>query len=397
MTEQQIHQEMWSDMLDESKDIEKLSRPNLTYSQHVWIQLKKNRKAMLGLTIIMLMTLVTVIVPFVYPHDHANQQLIMANMPPKLDIYQIDADTFIYMHREYNLYEVTQEGVLSDRIKEVQSNLKDRNRVYEINGKKVVIDYAYAAMGTEENPEGIKFKLLIDDIEAEVFDRVPNKRFVWGTDSLGRDIFARVLHGGRITLLIALVATSVNFVIGVLYGGFSGYIGGRVDNIMMRIVDTISVIPLLLYVILLSVIIGSGLKSIIIALGLVYWVGIARIVRGQVMSLKGQEYVLAAKTLGQGTGFIILRHLIPNAMGPILVALTMLIPSAIFTEAFLGFIGLGVNPPMASLGTLINEAIGGLRSYPYQLFYPSMVISLTMLSYNLIGDGLRDALDPRLR
>lgn len=397
MSEQQIHQEMWSDMLDEIKGKEQLSRPSWTYSQHVWIQLKKNRKAMLGLAFILLMTLVTVFVPFFYPHNHANQQLIMANMPPKLAIYQIDADTFIYMHREYNLYDVTEDGVLSDRIKEVQSNLKDRNRVYEINEKKVVIDYAYAMMGKEQNPEGIKFKILVDGIEAKVFDRVMNKRFVWGTDALGRDILARVLYGGRITLLIALVATSVNFVIGVLYGGVSGYFGGRVDNIMMRIVDTVSVIPLLLYIILLSVIIGSGLKSVILALGLVYWVGIARIVRGQVMSLKEREFVLAAKTLGQSTGFIIFRHLIPNAMGPILVALTMMIPSAIFTEAFLGFIGLGVNPPMASLGTLISESIGGLRSYPYQLFYPSMAISLTMLSYNLIGDGLRDALDPRLR
>ena len=243
----------------------------------------------------------------------------------------------------------------------------------------------------------IKYKLYIDGVEAKVADRVQNQSYLFGTDALGRDMLSRVIYGARISLLIALVATVVNFFIGVLYGGISGYFGGQVDNVMMRIVDIINVIPLLLYVILLSVIIGSGLKSIIIALGSVYWVGMARIVRGQVLSLKEQEYVLSARTLGASSMRIMIRHLIPNAMGPIIVSLTMMIPSAIFTEAFLSFIGLGVNAPLASWGTLANDALGGLRSYPYQLFYPSLAISLTMLAFNFLGDGLRDALDPRLR
>ena len=397
MTEESIPQDMWTDMPIELKDMERISGPSLTYRKHVWIQLMQNKRAMFGLAVILLMVITTLITPFVYPNDPVTQQLIMANMPPRMDIYQVDSETFIFMHREYNLYNISREGVLSDRIKEAQSNLKERNRIYEINGKKVTLDYSYAAMSALENPEGLKFKIFVDDIEVDIFDRVSNKRFVFGTDSLGRDIFARVVYGSRITLLIVFFSTLVNFVIGVLYGGVSGYFGGRLDNFMMRIVDTISVIPLLVYVILLSVIIGSGLKSIVIALGLVYWVGIARIVRGQVISLKGQEYVLAAKAMGQRPGFIILRHLIPNAMGPILVSLTMMIPSAVFTEAFLGFMGLGVNPPMASWGTLVNEALGGIRSYGYQLFYPSMAISMTILAFNMTGDGLRDALDPRHR
>jgi len=182
-----------------------------------------------------------------------------------------------------------------------------------------------------------------------------------------------------------------------LYGGISGYVGGQLDNIMMRGVDIVSTIPMMLYVILLMVVIGPGLKTIMIVMGLVFWLGMARIVRGQALSLKEQEFILAAKTVGASTWRILVRHLIPNAMGPIIVALTMMIPNAIFTEAFLSFVGLGVPAPLASWGTLANDALGGLRSFPYLLFYPSAAICITMLAFNFLGDGLRDALDPRLR
>ncbi len=228
-------------------------------------------------------------------------------------------------------------------------------------------------------------------------NETPSKDHWFGTDGHGRDLFERVLYGGRVSLTVAVVATLVQFIIGVLYGGISGFIGGRVDNIMMRIVDIINTIPLVLYAILMMVVIGSGLKSVIIAIGTIYWVSMARIVRGQVLSLKEQEFVLAAKTLGASTWRILIRHLIPNAMGPIIVTLTMMIPGAIFTESFLSFIGLGVSAPMASWGSLASDSLSGLRSYPYQLFFPSIAICVTMLGFNFFGDGLRDALDPRLR
>lgn len=397
MSEQVIKKELWDAIPKESKDKEVLTRPSMTYWQDAWRRLKKNKLSMLGLTFIIFMVLTAIVGPYVIEHDYSTQELTLANIPPKIDIYKVDDETYFYMHSEYKLFQVSADGELLGRIKETQNNLTERNRVYNINGKEVILDYKFGAMKAEENPEGIKYKLFIDGEEAKVADRVQNQSYLFGTDALGRDMLSRVIYGARISLLIALIATVVNFFIGVLYGGISGYFGGQVDNIMMRIVDIINVIPLLLYVILLSVIIGSGLKSIIIALGSVYWVGMARIVRGQVLSLKEQEYVLSARTLGASSMRIMIRHLIPNAMGPIIVSMTMMIPSAIFTEAFLSFIGLGVNAPLASWGTLANDALGGLRSYPYQLFYPSLAISLTMLAFNFLGDGLRDALDPRLR
>jgi len=228
--------------------------------------------------------------------------------------------------------------------------------------------------------------------------KVSNKTYPFGTDILGRDLMIRVIYGARISLTVALVASLVNLFIGVVYGSAAGYEGGRTDTIMMRFVDILNSIPLVLYVILIMVVVGNrGLWTMIIALGSVYWVVMARLVRGQVLSLKGQEFVLAAQALGVSKRQIIFRHLIPNAMGPIIVSMTMMIPSAVFTEAFIGFIGLGVSAPMASWGTLANDGLQGLLSYPYQLFFPSMAIAITMLSFNFLGDGLRDALDPRLR
>jgi oligopeptide transport system permease protein len=225
----------------------------------------------------------------------------------------------------------------------------------------------------------------------------PDAEHWFGTDSLGRDLFIRVLYGARISLAIGIVASLINLTIGVVYGGIAGFLGGRIDRIMMNIVDILYSIPVLLYVILLMVILKPGLTNIFIALGIAYWLRMARIVRGQILSLKEQEYVLAARTIGAGNWRILFRHLIPNSMGPIIITMTLAIPEAIFTEAFLSFIGLGVAAPMASWGVLASEGVTSLRSYPFQLFFPAMAISITMLAFNFLGDGLRDALDPRMR
>lgn len=229
----------------------------------------------------------------------------------------------------------------------------------------------------------------------------PSAEHWFGTDQLGRDIFVRVFYGARYSLTIAVVAAVINLVIGVLYGGIAGFFGGKVDNILMRIVDVLYSIPLTIYVIILMTILnkpgsgGSGLWTIILALSISYWIGMARIVRGDVLQLKQQEFVLAAKALGASNIRILIRHLIPNCIGSIMVTITLLIPEAVFTEAFLSFIGLGLVPPKASLGTLANEAMQAIYTYPSQLLFPAVMICLIILSFNLFGDGLNSALDPK--
>ena len=230
----------------------------------------------------------------------------------------------------------------------------------------------------------------------------PSASHWFGTDGLGRDLFTRVLYGARISLSIGFVAALVAL-LGVFYGAISGFAGGWVDNVMMRIVDIMYSIPFLLWVIMMMVYLkeilpeNAGLISMYIALALVYWLDMARIVRGQILTLKEQEFVLAAHTIGASRWRILLRHLIPNSMGPVIVTATLAIPEAIFTEAFLSFIGLGVSAPRASWGMLASDALVSLKSFPHLLFFPAAAICITLLAFNFLGDGLRDALDPKMR
>lgn len=225
----------------------------------------------------------------------------------------------------------------------------------------------------------------------------PSLSHWFGTDDLGRDLFTRTWYGARISLTIGIAAATIDLVIGMLWGGTAALAGGRIDNIMMRIADILYALPYLMVVTLLILIFSPGLLSIILALTIIGWITMARIVRGQLMQLKQQEYILAARALGASFPRILLRHLLPNALGPIIVTLTLTIPSAIFVEAFLSFLGLGVQAPIASWGAMANDGLAAMRYYPWRLFFPAFFISITMLAFNLVGDGLRDALDPTKR
>lgn len=225
----------------------------------------------------------------------------------------------------------------------------------------------------------------------------PNSTHWFGTDALGRDLFTRIWVGGRISLTLGIIGAIIDVTIGLIYGGIAGYFGGKIDNLMMRFLEILASIPYLVLVILISLVVGKGIHSLIIAMTVTGWCYMARLVRGQILQIKNQEYILAARALGTSDIKIIVKHLLPNTMGVIIVAVTFDIPSFIFGEAFLSFIGLGVQAPMTSWGVLAAEAQSTMAFYPYQLFFPSLMISLTMLSFQLLGDGLRDALDPKLR
>lgn len=395
-------QDKFTFLADKQQEVE-ISRPSLTYWQDAWRRLKKHKMAMIGMFTILFLVLFGLVGPLLTPYSYSDQSNKYRNLPPKLDVFNVAEDTNFFLSKDYNMFLVDGSGHLVNRLEATSKDVINKIYVFSYeNGnmnEDVTLDFSY---NTVRGKEGYDYDYTITykGVEYQYSNEsFWNKNYPFGTDELGRDILTRVMYGTRISMLIAVIATIVNFFIGVIYGSIAGFEGGTVDNIMMRIVDIINSIPLMLYVILLMVMIpkSDGLLNIIIALSSVYWVSMARLVRGQMLSIKEQEFVLAARVIGVPKKKIIVRHLIPNAIGPIIVSMTMMIPSAIFTEAFLSFIGLGVSAPQASLGTLANSALSGLITYPYQLFFPAMTIAIMMLAFNFIGDGLRDALDPRLR
>ena len=223
----------------------------------------------------------------------------------------------------------------------------------------------------------------------------PSLQHWFGTDALGRDLFTRVLYGGRISLAVGILASLVSVLVGVVYGATAGFLGKRVDSVMMRAVDVLYALPFIFLVIILMVFFGRNIFLLFIALGLTQWLTMARIVRGQVMTLKQKEFVEAARAMGVRTSHIILRHLVPNSIGPVIVYLTLTIPTVILEEAFLSFLGLGVQAPMASWGTLIKDGVDVMEISSYQLLFPAIMLATTLFSLNFLGDGLRDALDPK--
>ncbi len=322
---------------DEEKQQQVTMRESVSFVKDAMRRFRKNHIAMISLFIIVIIALIAFIVPSIYPYTYTKQDVTAQNLAP-----------FQYSAKEQAKIEKGQ----------------------------------------------------------DVFPHI------MGTDALGRDYAIRVIYGTRISLLVGIFSALIVIIIGIIYGSISGYFGGVVDLIMMRIVDIIYSLPDVLIVILLSVAIkdmvassksslvtrlGAGMVSIFIVFGLLYWVSMARQVRGQILSIKEQEYVLASKAIGTSPARIIRKHMIPNCVSVIIIIAAMQIPSAIFTESFLSFLGLGVSVPMPSLGSLASDARTGLRSYPYQLLFPALAIFLIVLAFNLLGNGLRDAFDPKLR
>ncbi len=380
-------QEKWAPLEQSSQDREKIWSKNRTFAGDVWYRFRHKPTAIAGFIIIVLLLLFAFAGPLFSPYSYSDQDLSIVNVPPLMKVYRLPDGSHAFISPALTLVGADSGGSLTGTLRTVRDEADKRMTIFDANGTEVALYYG-----------GAKY-VVADEATGDIYPSsyLWNRDHVLGTDALGRDILTRLMYGTRVSLLVAFVAVLVNLAIGIVYGGISGYLGGTVDAVMMRIVEIISTIPLTLYVILIMQIFGQQLKSIIIALGCVYWVSMAQVVRGQVLSLKQQEFVLAARTIGSSTGTILSRHLIPNAMGPILVTATMLIPSAIFMEAFLGYMGIGLKPPLASLGTMCNDANANLRTSPHELLIPAAVICLIMFAFNFVGDGLRDALDPKLK
>lgn len=234
-----------------------------------------------------------------------------------------------------------------------------------------------------------------EDQNIALRNAAPTAQHFFGTDKMGRDIFVRILYGARISLGVGIVAAIVNLILGTLYGGIAGYVGGKVDMVMMRFVDIIYSVPSMLYIVLIMLWLGAGVSSIILGISITCWIGTARIVRSQVKSLREQEFTMAAFVLGASPKRILVKHLLVNAMGPIIVNITLMVPQAIFTEAWLSFIGVGISAPKASWGTLCDAASELIMVYPMQTIYPLVAICLTIISFNFVGEGLERALDPK--
>ena len=333
----QIDPGLFAAASDEEKAQQQTQRKSVSFLKDAMGRLARNKMAMVCLAVLVIITIIAIVVPYFYPYTY------------------------------------TQQDVTSKHLKPFEFSKKEQARI---------------ANGEELFPH------------------------IMGTDNLGRDYCIRVIYGTRISLMVGFISALIVVCIGIIYGSISGYFGGKVDLIMMRIVDIIYSLPDVLIVILLSVAIkdfisqstndliirlGPGMISIFIVFGLLYWVSMARQVRGQVLSIKEQEYVLAARATGAKAAHIIRKHMIPNCVSVIIITAAMQIPSAIFTESFLSFVGMGVSMPMPSLGSLASDARSGLISYPYLLMFPAGTIFLIVLSFNLLGNGLRDAFDPKLR
>lgn len=338
MTEPKISKELFQPAHIQEAEHEKILRPSLTFMQDSWIRIRKNKAALVSIIVLVLVIIMAFVGPLISGYTYSEQTTSNASLPPKVQGFD---------------------------------NMPFWNGKQNIGGEEV-------------------------DVYKQ--KNVPEGTYYWfGTDTLGRDQFTRVWKGTQISLFIGLVAAFFDLLVGVTYGMISGYTGGRVDNFMQRILEVASAIPNLVVVILMLLVLDPGIMSIIIAIAMTSWITMARVVRGQVLKLKDQEFVLASKTLGGSTPSILFKHLLPNVSGVIIINVMFSIPSAIFFEAFLGFIGLGIPAPMASLGTLISEGYKTLQVLPYMVLYPTLVLCIIMIAFNLIADGLRDAFDPKMR
>ena len=401
-------------------------RKSVSYWADAWRRLRKNTVAMVALCIVVIIALFAFIGPMVVPYTYKQQVRGSESLHPWHYSLEDQKRISDYLEEHNGAGKLTPDEAVEKARAEAAAAGKTLSRVEEAKiraqanvsqgqtAEEVTQADAVKALGIQSKPFGYSMQELQRKAAGE--DVFPH---VFGTDEQGRDIMVRVMVGARVSIIVGVCAALLVLVIGALYGSISGYCGGMVDTVMQRIVELIYSIPEMLIMLLLSAtlkpaleqfqnsgngplqnlvtILGPNIIAMFIAFGLLYWVTMSRIIRGQILQLKQQEYVTAARALGAKGGRIIKRHLLPNCVGQIVTTTFLQIPSAIFLESFLSFVGVGVSAPLTSLGSMCSEALSGLTTYPYRLFIPAAILSLLILCLNLFGDGLRDALDPRLK
>ena len=394
-------------------------RKSISYWSDAWRRLRKNVVAMVALGVIVLLILFAFVGPMLVPYGYEERNLGAENLYPHH--YTLEEQE---QYRQATSTLDPQEAVEQARAEAEARGEKLTSREEALIRAKAKTGGEYAGMSEEEVYAALGIRSHPFGYSNEELQRIANGEevfpHVFGTDKLGRDIMVRTMYGTRVSMTIGLAAAFIVLIIGSLYGSISGYFGGKVDVVMQRIVDVIYSVPEVLVILLISTsmsphitqfisdhqgnalaefmrTIGPNLIAMFIAFGLLYWVSMSRIIRGQILQLKQQEYVTAARALGASGGRIIRRHLLPNCIGQIVVTTCLQIPSAIFLESFMSYLGVGVSAPLTSLGSMCRDALSGFTTYTYRLIIPAVIISVMILAFNLFGDGLRDALDPRLK
>jgi oligopeptide transport system permease protein len=358
---------------------EKISAPSRTFLQDAKRTLFNNKPAVFSIFLILLIIIMSIVGPWMSNYGSDDQDLKRAKMPPRVPVLE-------------NVSWLGLNGTLSGTFQGTTAEQATNKAYARFDNKKEFVDIEVVDKGDgSRNSAQVTAKFHIYDAKG-----MKDTYFWIGTDTLGRDQWTRLWEGTRVSLIIAFVAAVLDLAIGVSYGGISAFYGGRLDNIMQRIVEVLVGIPTLVIILLMMLVLKPGIVSIVIALSITGWIGMSRIVRGEVLKIKNQEFVLASRTLGTSNGTIIRKHLVPNISGIIIINTMFSIPGAIFFEAFLSFIGLGIVPPDASLGSLIDLGFDNLRLYPFLLVFPAIVISVLMIAFNIVGDGLRDAFDPKM-
>ncbi|PBC11588.1 ABC transporter permease subunit [Mesorhizobium sp. WSM3859] len=355
---------------------------------NAWARLKRNRAAMFSLYYLAFIAVISVFGPMVVPHEYTTIYGDYVRMPPSLSAYP-KPDMI--------------QGALGDAIKRMRADIKEWHQ----DGNRVIVTVTSTKPIDDRNIRYLDRSDAFDDtrienkspdgLEVTMSSAIKQQYFYFGTDNTGRDLLSRTLMAGRISLAIGLLAGVVAGVIGVIYGATAGFAGGRVDEVMMRIVDVLYSLPFIFFVIMLVVFFGRNFVLMFLAVGAVLWLDMARIVRGQALSIRRQEYVQAAEAMGVGQRGILLRHVIPNLLGPVVIYMTLLVPQVIILESFLSFLGLGVQEPMTSWGVLISVGAKNIGYANWLLLFPAFFLVSTLFALNFVGDGLRDALDPKDR